>query len=324
MGLIKFLHDKMIYIVFLLILVSGYLGFYWREAFLALKFTLPIALFLMLLKPMVYMDLKKAFTKMTSTKFKYLVLVTAFYVAVFPLLTYGFMRLILAVFPGLDSRIVAAIVIMGLSPIASSAPAFVGMAGGRVQLALVGVIWTFLLSIAVIPFYGHWMLNSVIHVPVNMLLYSILWYVIVPLAAGQAIKYLALWARGQAGLDSLRDPLSLLSLLGLYWMVVEVFGINSHAVVMMSLEIAGLVALMYVYHLTRFGLAYYSGRAAGMPLDRVVSLVYSSSVNMTMSTAIAISAFGTLAGVGTILAGPFSEMILMILFVRVFQKYIHA
>ena len=57
-----------------------------------------------------------------------------------------------------------------------------------------------------------------------------------------------------------------------------------------------------------------------MPADRQVSLAYSSCVSMTMSTAVAIATFGTLAGVGTIFAGPFSEMILMIVLVKVFRR----
>ena len=41
---------------------------------------------------------------------------------------------------------------------------------------------------------------------------------------------------------------------------------------------------------------------------------------MTIATAIAIGTFGSLAAVGTALGGPFSDMILMILLVRVFNK----
>ncbi len=320
MDVLKFLHENEIYVVLSLIFVGGLLGLYFHSVFVSLKFTLPFALFLMLLKPMVYMDVKKAFTNVTETKVKYLALVTLFYIFLFPLLTYGLMKLIVALFPALDNRIVAAIVILGLSPIASSAPAFVGMAKGRVQLALVGVIWTFLLSVFVVPFYGHALLNSVIHVPTQLLLNSILWYVIVPLAVGQTIKYLTLWWKGEDGLNALKRPLSYLSLLGLYWMVLEVFGINSKALLSIPGQMLGVLVLMYIYHIVRFATAYYAGKFFRMPMDRIVSLVYSASVNMTMSTAISIATFGTIAGVGTILGGPLSEMVLMVLMVGLLAK----
>lgn len=316
MDALKLMQKYMIHFVFLLFLISGFLGLYYRSAFVSLKFTLPIALFAMLLKPMVYMDIKKAFTTINSIKLKYLVYLTLFYTIVFPLLTYGLMKLIIFVAPGLDSRIIAAIVILGLSPIASSAPAFVGLANGKVQLTLVGVIWTFILSIFIIPFYAHWMLNSIIRVPVKILLNSIFWYVITPLAVGQAIKYIALKTSGNQGLEKLKRPLSYLSLIGLYWMVIEIFGINSRAIMMMSYQIVELIVIMYVYHIARFAIAYYAGKLSKMPMDRIVSLVYSSSINMTLSTAISIGTFGTMAGVGTIVGGPFSEMILMILLLK--------
>ena len=324
MDVIKVMQEQMIYITLILFFIGGLTGLYYHDVYLSLKFTLPISLFLMLLKPMVYMDIKKAFSSINKIKLKYLILTTLFYVSVFPLLTYGFMNLIMAMLPSLDPRIVAAIVIIGLSPIASSVPAFVGMSKGRVQLALVGIIWTFLLSIVIVPVYGSWMLHAVIKVPMYLLFKSITLYVLVPLAAGQTLKYFVLWIKGNEGLEVLRRPLSFLSLLGLYLMVIEVFGINSQAVLSMSVEVIALIALMYVYHLTRFSISYYAGKIVGMPADRRVSLAYSSCVNMTMSTAIAIATFGTLAGVGTIFAGPFSEMILMIALVKVFRKIVDA
>ena len=320
MDVIKFMQEKMIYITLILIGISGYAGLYYHNTFLLIKWTLPLSLFLMLLKPMVYMDIKKAFTSINPLKAKYIALVTAFYVGLFPALTYGFMKIFLYTLPMLDPRIIAALVIIGLAPIASAAPAFVGMSGGRVQLALIGVIWTFILSVVVIPFYGSAILHTVISVPVWLLFKAVLLYVVVPLAAGQVVRYLTLYIKGDKGLKAISRPLSFLSLLGLYWMVVEVFGINANVVAKMSMPIIIATALMYIYHLIRFGISYYTGKGIGFPIDRNISLVYSSTVNMTMATAVAIGTFGPLAGVGTIFAGPFSEMILMILFVRVMRK----
>ena len=320
MDPLKFLHDNMIVVVLFFILVGGIIGLYYRDTLVSLKFTLPLALFLMLLKPMVYMDIKKAFTKVTKTKIQYLLLLTLFYLVIFPLLTLILMKLLLAAFPNVNVNIIAAIVILGLSPMASSAPAFVGIANGRVQLALVGVIWTFFLSLFVIPLYSSWFLNSVVRVPVGILLKSIGLYIILPLVIGQAIKYGVIAFNGERGLRALKRPLSYLSLLGLYWMVIEVFGINSKILLGMSWSMLGVLLLLYIYHIIRFGLAYFSGKWIGMPLDRRISLLYSASVNMTLSTALSIGIFGTIAGVGTILGGPLSEMVLMVLLASFMSK----
>jgi ACR3 family arsenite transporter len=194
------------------------------------------------------------------------------------------------------------------------------MAGGRAQLTLVGVILTFFLSILIVPFYGHWMLHSMINVPIYTLFEAIVLYVIIPLGVGQTLKYFILRYKGQEGLEKIRDSLSLLSLIGLYWMVMEVFGMNGSILLKLSFTTVGLIAFMYLYNLSRFGIAYYAGKLAKLPKDRIISLFYSSTTNMTLSTAVAIGAFGAIAGIGTILVGPFSEMILMILFVKLLRR----
>ncbi len=103
-------------------------------------------------------------------------------------------------------------------------------------------------------------------------------------------------------------------------MVIEVFGINSQAILKMSMTILILVGIIYVYLLSRFGISYYIGKVLDIPFDRIISLVYSSTVQMSMSTAIAINTFGTIAGVGCVLMGPFSEMILMIVLAKVLKN----
>ncbi len=320
MDIVKFMKDKMLYIVFVLMFVASYAGIYNRDLFVSLKWTLPIALFLMLFQPMVYLDLKKAFTKRTSIKTKYLILLTAYYVAIFPLLTYALLDIWIAAMPHADPKLLAGVVLIGLAPLPSSAPAFTHLAGGKVQLTLVGVVWTFILSLVVMPVYAALILHTVIKVPIWLLLQSLILYIITPLVLGQILKYATLKYKGEEILNRMKEPLVGLSLLGLYWMVTEVFGINGLMIAKKPEIIAIGAIVMNVYFLIRFALSYFSGKALKFPLDQNISLVYSSGSNMTIATAIAIGTFGSLAAVGTALGGPFSDMILMILLVRVFNK----
>jgi len=69
-----------------------FLGKYYHSLFVSLKAILPLALFLMLYKPMVYLDIGKAFTKITGIKKKYLLILTVFYVLIFPLSAYLLMK----------------------------------------------------------------------------------------------------------------------------------------------------------------------------------------------------------------------------------------
>ena len=320
MKIVKFLKEKMTYIVFTLILLSSYAGVHHRDAFLSLKWTLPIALFMMLFQPMVFMDIKKAFTTRTEIKTKYLVAVTAFYVLLFPALTWLLIKFWLAVMPGTDPRLLAGVVLISLAPLPSSAPAFTSLAGGKFQLTLVGVVWTFILSLFVMPVYAKLLLHTLIKVPTWLLLKSLVLYIIVPLVAGQLTKYAVLRWKGKDALMKLKEPLVGLSLLGMYWMITVVFGINGKMIAEKPEIIVVGALIMNAYFLARAAIAYFTGKALGFPLEHKVSLVYSTGSNVTLATAMAIGTFGPLAAVGTALGGPFSDMILMILFVRLFAS----
>jgi len=318
-GLVAFMRDKMVYIVFVLIALSSYAGVYHRGLFISLKWLLPVSLFMMLFQPMVYMDIKKAFTKSTEVKKKYLLLVTLFYIALFPALTWAFLKLWLVVLPNSDPRLVAGMVLISLAPLPSSAPAFTNLAGGKFQLTLVGVIWTFLLSLFVMPVYAKLILHTVIEVPMMVLLKSLILYIITPLVIGQLTKYAVLRWKGLDAFMKLKEPLVGISLLGMYLMLPIVFGINGKMIAERpELILAGAI-IMNVYFILRAAIAYFSGNSLGFPFDQNVSLVYSTGSNMTLATAIAIGTFGPLAAVGTALGGPFSDMLLMIFLVRLFN-----
>jgi|GEM_PF-1163452 len=318
MKIVKFLKEEMTYIVFTLILLSSYAGIHHRDAFLSLKWTLPIALFMMLFQPMVFMDIRKAFTTRTEIKTKYLAAVTTFYVLLFPALTWLLIKFWLAVMPGTDPRLLAGVVLISLAPLPSSAPAFTNLAGGKFQLTLVGVVWTFILSLFVMPVYAKLLLHALIKVPMWLLLKSLVLYIIVPLVAGQLTKYAVLGWKGKEALMKLKEPLVGLSLLGMYWMIIVVFGINGKMIAERPEIIIAGALMMNAYFLTRAAIAYFTGKALGFPLEHKVSLVYSTGSNMTLATAMAIGTFGPLAAVGTALGGPFSDMILMVLFVKLF------
>ncbi len=221
--------------------------------------------------------------------------------------------------PHIDPNLVAGIVILALSPIASSAPAFVGMCKGKVQLAVVGVIYTFFLSLAVIPIGSKLILNQAVKVPLFSLFKSLAIYVVLPLIIGQITKYIVVKYKGREALESLKTPLDALVLIGLFAMVFIIFGINGMVIINQPQMILYGLIIMNIYFLLRWSLAYVVGNLLKIPLEQNIALTYSSTYNMSISTAVGIATFGPMAGVGTVLGGPFAEMIQMILIVKFFE-----
>jgi len=316
---IKFSQKNMIWEILALMIISIFLGRYYHSFFVSLKVILPFALFLMLYKPMVYLDLEKALTKMTDIKKKYLITLTLFYILIIPISAYLLMKIMFLVLPNIDRNLVAGVVLLALSPIASSVPAFTEMCGGKSQLALIGVIYTFLLSLLVIPFGSQLILKHVVKVPVMLLFKSLVIYIILPLIIGQITKYSVVKYKGEQTLKNLKAPLTALSLAGLFTMVFIVFGINGSIIVNEPEIILYGVVIMNIYFLLRWVLFYAVGTFLKFPLEQKIAFTYSSTYNMTIATAIGIATFGPMAAVGTVIGGPFAEMIQMILFVKFFD-----
>ncbi len=316
---IQKIQKNLIGVVFILMIFSVVLGKYYHNFFVSLKAILPLALFLMLYKPMVYLDIGKAFTKQTKIKTKYLLSLTIFYVIIAPLTAFLLMKAMLLLLPNADPRLIAGVVILALSPMASSVPAFVGMAKGKVQLAIVGVIYTFFLSLVVIPLGSKLLLEQVVHVPIALLLKSLVTYIIVPLIIGQATKYIVIKSKGKHALEKLKTPLEALVLTGLFIMIIIIFGINGKMIIKEPQIILYGALIMNVYFFLRWGLAYLMGKLLKFPLEQNIALTYSSTYNMSISTAIGIATFGPMAAVGTVIGGPFAEMIQMILLVKFFE-----
>ncbi len=319
---IKFLKKNMIWEVLALMIVSILLGKSYHSIFVSLKRLLPFALFLMLYKPMTYLKIDKALAKEIIARKKYFAILTLLYCFMFPLSAYLLMKLLLWILPTVDRALVAGAVLLALSPIASSAPAFVEMAGGDVQLALVSVIYTFLLSLVVIPAGSRLILSKVVKVSLISLLKSLVICIGIPLVVGQLTRYFIIKYKGKETLKGLRTFFDALVLAGLFAMVFIVFGINGKIIMKQSSTILYGVAVMNLYFASRWLLALVAGKILKLPAEQKIALVYSSTYNMTIATAIGIATFGSMAAVGTVLGGPFAEMIQMILLVEFLEHVI--
>jgi len=315
-----FLEKYLILIVLVIAVGAGAWGINSPEVFKPLKGSLPYALFAMLYPMMIGINLRSMVLHTSPQKTRYLTILTVAYLLVFPALAWVTMKFLGWVIPSIDPAFIAGIVLISLAPIPSSAPAFTGMAHGKTQLVVIGVAWTFVLSLFVMPFYAHLLLNAVISVPVWTMVESLLIYIVVPLAAGQLTKYALLRYRGEDSIKELKPAFSTLAIFGTLWMVFVVFGLNGKLLSQNVGLVIVAALVMNVVFLLRMGGAYSAGRLAGLDPEFSVTLFYSAGSNMTIATAIGIATWGPLAAVGVAMGGPFSDMFIMVIFVGIFER----
>jgi len=319
------LKKHMLKIVLAELVICTAAGWYFHPLFMALKATLPAAIFAMIFQPMYALDLAAMRRGGHARRAKFLGLVLLMYAAIFPATAYVLVMGWRLALPPETYIILVGAVLVALAPVAMPAPAFVSMCGGDVELSVLSILVTFFASFIVMPVYALLLLHRIVHVPAGLLLKSLLMYIVAPFILGQILRHLVLRSSGKGvvGLEAyerVNRVLALLSLLGLYWLVGVVFGVAAPIILRnIVLTLIG-VAILYLYFGGRFAIADVLGRAARLERRARIALIYAATGNGALGTAIALATFGPAATTGAVLAGPLVLVTLMILAARILSQ----
>jgi len=251
-----------------------------------------------------------------SSNRKYIIANVILNVIISPLLIY----LLLKLFPMKNPAFTAGIVVIAVAPMAGSSAAFTGLVDGNVPLVLLGTTLTLLISIITIPLYTKILIGKIIYVPVTKLVYSIALYVIFPLILGQFTRYLWIKFKGEGHFKTHKEILPSISMIGMYWMVIIVFGLEGSIVLSHPAMTVKAILLMLIFYIVLFVLSLFLGKIMKFSYPDAAALYYSICKNMSISTALAIASFGPIGGIGAAMGGPFTDMPLMIISVKFLPK----
>ncbi len=325
MGVEETLKKRVLEIVLIELAACTLLGLRVHSAFMALKATLPVAMFLMLLQPMYSLDLSALRSGGHGRRVRFLGLVLLLYLVVAPALTFGLIQSWRLLLPAETLSLLLGAVIVELSPVAMPAPAFTAMSGGDIELSILSVIVTFALAPVVLPAYAAAMLHRVVHVPLAPLARSIVLYIAAPFVVGQLLRRLV--ARGATSplearerLAAVNARLATVSCLALYWLVAVVFGVAAPKLAKLVSAVAEAVALLMVFTLARFAAAKLLAATVGMEKREEIALVFAASANGALGTALALAAFGPGAGAGAVIAGPVAMLLAMTLVLKLYTS----
>ncbi len=322
---LELLKKRMLEIIVAEIIVCTIAGWLNHGLFMALKASLPAAIFAMIFQPMYALDVSALRRRGLAARLKFLALVLLMYCVVFPAATYLLIVAWRLALPPTTYIILVGAVLVALAPVAMPAPAFVSMCGGDVELSVLSILVTFFASFIVMPGYALLLLHRVVRVPAALLLKSLAMYIVAPFIIGQVLRLLVLHRAGGGvvGLEAyerVNRVLAAASLIGLYWLVGVVFGVSAPILLRnIVLTVAG-VAILYVYFGSRFLIAGILGRASGLERRARIALVYAATGNGALGTAIALATFGPAATTGAVLAGPLVLITLMILAARLLSR----
>jgi len=315
-AILKFFHKQMFPIILALIVVGTVGGLVRHPLFVALKPTIPWALFLMLYPMMIGLSLGQ-FAQI-GRKPRDTLLAFALNQIVAPLIVGPLVLLTTSSNP----KFAAGMILMGVGPLAGSAAAFAGIAGGDVAVVVTDVVLTMVASIVTVPLWTLLWVGQMIPVPAWSIFKSILLYVVLPLVAGQLTRWWLLKQYGQEWMKENKSYFGPIALIGVFWMVLVVFGMEGGIILKNPAMAVTAVLVMLAFYLLMFAIPIALGLILRMPYADVVALTYgASSKNMSISTALAIANFGPLAAIGVAMGGPFTEMWLLILLASLFPRW---
>jgi len=234
--------------------------------------------------------------------------------ALSPLLALGLALLFLR---GEPPEFSAGLVLFGLVPCGNMGTVYTGLAGGNAVLAMGILALSYLLDLPLVPLLSKVFVGRFISVPLGLLAGYLFWILLLPLGAAALTRHLVRRRRGEAGVGRLAEEAVGFSTLGLSAVVFVICSLRAQDLLArpevflkLCLPVPLLLAALAL-------LAAGWSRAARLSYpDAVALMVTSITKNAALALALATLTFGPLAALPIIMAGPFLQVPLILLFAR--------
>jgi BASS family bile acid:Na+ symporter len=188
----------------------------------------------------------------------------------------------------LPDALLAGMVLVGCSPGGTASNVITYLARGDVALSITLTMTSTALSIVMTPLLTYLLLHYTVPVPAWDMLLSILWMVLIPVAAGTVIN--SLWGKR---LERIQAYFPLLSTIAIVLIIAIIVGLNRTNVASTSLAVAAAVVL---HNGTGLLLGYGITRALGYDARTCRTLgIEVGMQNSGLSVALAVKYFSTLA-----------------------------
>lgn len=272
-----------------------------------------IGLFLMMYPAMTNVrleDLGRAFKSP-----KQLLLVVFFNFTVWPFYMWGLAKLFLQGEPELYTGLV----LYGIAPCIAMVIVFTFLARGNVALALVLVAFNSILQMLLIPPYARLLIGEV-NFDVLLVAESVSLYLGLPLALGFITRRIGVARMGEARFERFRAGLNILSIIGLLFTLVVMFGLKGDAIIETPMIILRVAIPMIIFFFTVFMVVYLIGWRLGFSYEDAAACAFNSTGrDFEIAIAIAITAFSPMVALATVV-GPLIEVPIMLTLVWVARR----
>ena len=264
-----------------------------------------VGLFLMMYPAMTNVRLNELGQAFKSPK--QLAVVVFFNYAVAPF----FAALLAHIFLAGNRELMTGLVLYGLAPCIAMVIVFTFLARGNTPMALVFVAFNSIIQMILIPVYAKLLIGRV-SFDVWLVAESVALYLGLPLALGFVTRRIGVARMGEEGFERFRAVLNAVSILGLLFTLVVMFGLKGDLIIERPIIVLQMAIPMTIFFFVIFNVVYLVGWKLKFSYEDAVATAFNSTGrDFEIAIAIAITAFSPMVALSTVV-GPLIEVPVML------------
>lgn len=271
------------------------LGYYFNLSFL--KHATSVILFFMVYPMMINLKLKEIVNALKKPKSLFISLGFNFLVS--PLIAY----MVAKVFLNFDSYLVTAMLLIGLIPTSGMSASWTGIAGGKVQNAVIMMSVNLVVSIFMIPIYMQILIGEAIDTPINQIILALVKTILFPMLIAVITRIIIIKKSSEKNLNSLKPVFAGVSSLAAILIIFTAVSLKSKLIISKLDLLAKIFIPIILFYAVTFFAAILLGRFIKKN-DEKIPFVFSIILrNLTIALGISLGAFGeSLAAVAIAIA----------------------
>lgn len=282
-----------------------------------LKPLIPAALFLMLYPPMLNLEWEEIRKACLEPALPALALAINFLIS--PLLIFAVSRFLL---PDCDPQLVIGVLLFGIVPCGGMVPAYTGMAGGNINLAVAVTAVSLLIGIGLIPLWAGRLIGAFVPVPAALMAKYLVMVIVLPLVVAALTRRVIVRRAGRTAFLSFRTNVQVLAGYGLMLILFIIFVSNGKTISGQLGTVFRVTLSAWAFLVVSMSLSALLGRLTGSSHHDAVALtICTTAKNTAIALALATSLFGQESALAVAACGMTAQLPIMLAYLKLMDAY---
>lgn len=279
-----------------------------------LKVLVDPILFLMVFPMMLNVKLKDILEVIKSPRAVLISLLINFTIA--PLLAFALGRIFLSS----DPMLVLGMILIGLIPTSGMTASWTGLAGGKVQTALVMMTVNLLISMIAIPLYLNLFLSSSIAINTGSIVFSLLKVVVLPLIAASIVRNGIVSMKGQKYFKELKPVFGGVSAVGVMAIVWLAIALKAKTIISQPVLAVQVMIPLIIFYAVMIAVGMMASNLLDVEEDKPALVFGTALRNLTIALGMSLAVFGESLAVLLIAIAYVVQLPVAVIYMRQYSK----